>query len=207
MYVLDAGPSRWSAFHVIGTVFDKTYVEGVVGHDSQTVSFAPSQGGWVEFTLDQEGNYPFVTHAFGDMVKGAAGILHTTGAPKIAPAPGAASAAKPKAASGEMAGMTHVQTTLGEMFVKADTTTAKAGTVMFNVKNTGATAHGLAIVRAPAKAPGGMLDESTFLAKGQDLAPGTSDMLTATLKPGRYELVCFMPGHYAAGQKLPFVVH
>ena len=31
MYVLDAGPSKWSAFHVIGTVFDKTYVEGVVG--------------------------------------------------------------------------------------------------------------------------------------------------------------------------------
>ena len=70
MYVLDAGPSKWSAFHVIGTVFDTTHVEGVVGHDSQTVSFAPSQGGWVEFTLDHEGNYPFVTHAFGDMVKG-----------------------------------------------------------------------------------------------------------------------------------------
>jgi nitrite reductase (NO-forming) len=214
MYVLDAGPSKWSAFHVIGTVFDRTYVEGVVGHDSQTVSFAPSQGGWVEFTLDQEGNFPFVTHAFGDMVKGAAGILHTTGAPKVAPAPAAAPAAPAaaaataaaKAPAGGMAGMTHVQATLGEMFVKADTTTAKAGTVMFNVQNTGATMHGLAIVRAPAKAPGGMLDASTFVAKGQDLAPGASEMLTATLKPGRYELVCFMPGHYAAGQKLPFTV-
>src|SRR5215207_7531134 len=84
MYVLDAGPSKWSAFHVIGTVFDKTVVEGTVGRDAQTVSLAPSQGGWVEFTLEHEGNYPFVTHAFGDMVKGAAGILHTTGAPKVA---------------------------------------------------------------------------------------------------------------------------
>jgi nitrite reductase (NO-forming) len=84
MYVLDAGPSKWSAFHVIGTVFDHTNVEGVVGHDSQIVSLAPSQGGWVEFTLDEEGNYPFVTHSFGDMVKGAAGILHTTGAPQVA---------------------------------------------------------------------------------------------------------------------------
>ena len=72
----------------------RPYVEGVVGHDSQTVTFAPSQGGWVEFTLDQEGNYPFVTHAFGDMVKGAAGILHTTGAPKVAgPGAGAQAAA------------------------------------------------------------------------------------------------------------------
>src|SRR4029077_16226 len=146
VYVLDAGPSKWSAFHVIGTVFDRTYVEGVVGHDSQTVSFAPSQGGWVEFTLDQEGNFPFVTHAFGDMVKGAAGILHTTGAPKVAaPAAPAAAAAKPAAA--QSAGMgPMVNTTLGEMWVKSDTTTAKAGDVMFSAKNTGATAHGLAIV-------------------------------------------------------------
>jgi nitrite reductase (NO-forming) len=203
MYVLDAGPSKWSAFHVIGTVFDKTYVEGIVGHDSQTVSFAPSQGGWVEFTLDQEGNFPFVTHAFGDMVKGAAGILHTTGAPKIA-AP--AAAPKPAAAT-KSAGMgPMVNTTLGEMFVKSDATSAKAGDVMFSVKNTGATMHGLAIVRAPVSAPGGMLDEKAFVAKGGDLAAGASEMFTAKLKPGRYELVCFMPGHYAAGQKLPFTV-
>ena len=29
MYVLNAGPSIWSAFHVIGTVFDRTVVEGL----------------------------------------------------------------------------------------------------------------------------------------------------------------------------------
>src|SRR4051795_6279710 len=97
MYVLNAGPSKWSAFHVIGTVFDRTTVEGTVGHDSQTVNLAPSQGGWMDFTLDQEGNYPFVTHSFGDAAKGAAGMLHTTGAPMppkapATPKPGAAAA-------------------------------------------------------------------------------------------------------------------
>jgi FtsP/CotA-like multicopper oxidase with cupredoxin domain len=81
MYVLNAGPSIWSAFHVIGTVFDRTVIEGTVGHDAQTVDLAPSQGGWVEFTLDEEGGYPFVTHAFGDMVKGALGVLKTPNAP------------------------------------------------------------------------------------------------------------------------------
>ena len=81
MYVLNAGPSEWSAFHVIGTVFDRTVVEGVVGHDSQTINLAPSQGGYAEFTLDKAGTYPFVTHAFGDMVKGAAGVLSTENAP------------------------------------------------------------------------------------------------------------------------------
>jgi nitrite reductase (NO-forming) len=81
MFVLNSGPSIWSAFHVIGTVFDTTNVEGVVGHDAQTINLAPSQGGLVEFTLDAEGTYPFVTHAFGDMVKGSVGVLATTNAP------------------------------------------------------------------------------------------------------------------------------
>jgi nitrite reductase (NO-forming) len=218
MYVLDAGPSKWSAFHVIGTVFDRAVVENTVFKDSQTINLAPSQGGWVEFTLDQEGNFPFVTHSFGDMVKGAAGILHTTGAPKVK-APAAAPA---PAASGHQAGAAHdtgaaagedaaaedadVNATLGEMFVKADKTTVDAGHVHIAVKNTGAMPHGLAIVAEPVKASGGMLDESTFLAKGKELAPGESETVMADLKPGRYELACFMAGHFAAGQKLPFVV-
>ena len=88
LYVLNADVSTWSAFHVIGTVFDTTRIEGATGRDSQTVNLAPSQGGWVDFTLDAEGNYPFVTHAFGDMVKGAVGVLHTSGAPL--PKPGSA---------------------------------------------------------------------------------------------------------------------
>ena len=81
MFVMNAGPSIWSAFHVIGTVFDKTMVEGVEGSHAQTINLAPSQGGWVEFTLDEEGTYPFVTHAFGDMVKGSVGVLATGHAP------------------------------------------------------------------------------------------------------------------------------
>jgi nitrite reductase (NO-forming) len=88
MYVLNAGPSIWSAFHVIGTVLDRTVVEGAVGRDSQTINLAPSQGGFVEFTLDEEGSYPFVTHSFGDMVKGAIGVLATKNT--AAPAPSSA---------------------------------------------------------------------------------------------------------------------
>jgi FtsP/CotA-like multicopper oxidase with cupredoxin domain len=196
MYVLAAGPSKGSAFHVIGTVFDRTVVEGTVGRSSQTINLAPSQGGWVEFTLDEEGHYPFVTHNFGDMVKGAAGILSTENAPK--------------AAGGEHGGGEHggaavkadVNTTLGDMWVKADKTTVKAGKVTFSVKNTGATMHGLAIAPAPVNAE----DESTFVAKGEDLAAGASGTLTADLKPGSYELICYIPGHYMAGQKLAFEV-
>ena len=77
IYVLNAGPSMWSAFHVIGTVFDTAVTDNGVAHDVQTVNLAPSQGGYVEFTLDEEGTYPFVTHGFADMVKGAVGVLAT----------------------------------------------------------------------------------------------------------------------------------
>jgi hypothetical protein len=37
-------------------------------------------------------------------------------------------------------------------------------------------------------------------------AGGASETVSADLKPGKYELLCFMAGHYAAGQKMPFEV-
>jgi nitrite reductase (NO-forming) len=203
MYVLNAGPSLWSAFHVIGTVFDKTHVEGMVGHDSQTVSLAPSQGGWVDFTLDQTGNYPFLTHAFGDMVKGAAGILHTEGAP-LPKAPAPAAPAQHDMAS--MAGKGDVNVTLGDMWVKSNVSSFKAGKVSFAVTNTGNTGHGFAIVKAPAKLSGGMVDHDSLLASGKVLSNGQSQTVSATLKPGSYELICHVPGHYMAGQHIPFKV-
>jgi uncharacterized cupredoxin-like copper-binding protein len=78
--------------------------------------------------------------------------------------------------------------------------------VTFAVKNEGATVHGMAMAQTPVDAPGGMLDETSLLGKGEELAAGESGLVTADLKPGSYELVCFLPGHYAAGQKLPFEV-
>jgi FtsP/CotA-like multicopper oxidase with cupredoxin domain len=197
MYVLNAGPSKWSAFHVIGTVFDRTVVEGTVGHDSQTVNLAPSQGGWTEFTLAQEGNFPFVTHSFGDMVRGAAGVLHTTKAPKLPK--GAAPAKTTAAAKG-------IGVTLGEMFVKTAAPTAKAGKVTFNVTNTGGTMHQFAIGADPLTLDGSEPAASAAIAKGEMLHGGDSETVTADLKPDKYVLYCLLSGHYAAGQKLAFQV-
>ena len=198
MYVLNGGPSIWSAFHVIGTVFDRTVIEGTVGRDAQTINLAPSQGGWVEFTLAEEGTYPFVTHAFGDMVRGGMGVLATPNAPK-------AGGGHDMSAT-NAAGAADVNVTLGDMWVKADKQSVKAGEVSFAVKNEGATMHGMAMAVAPVDAPGGTLDEGSLIGRGKELAGGESDLITAELKPGSYELVCFLPGHYAAGQKLPFEV-
>src|SRR5215217_3699304 len=203
MYVLNAGPSIWSAFHVIGTVFDRTVVEGMVGHDAQTIDLAPSQGGWVEFTLAEEGGYPFVTHAFGDMVKGALGVITTPNAPAGASHGAPAPAGHDMAAASAAA---DVNVTLGDMWVKADKAVVDAGKTTFSVKNEGGTMHGMAMALTPVSAPGGMLDEAGLVTKGKELAAGESGTITADLKPGAYELVCFLPGHYAAGQKLAFEV-
>lgn len=82
-WVLDAGPSENSAFHVIGTVFDTVYKEGsyrVRPDDggrggSQALDLQPCQGGFVEFSFDEPGLYPFVTHKFANVGIGALGIF------------------------------------------------------------------------------------------------------------------------------------
>jgi nitrite reductase (NO-forming) len=198
VFVMNAGPSIWTAFHVIGTVFDKTDVEGVVGHDSQTINLAPSQGGYVEFTLDQEGSYPFLTHAFGDMVKGAIGVFATAHAPKAAEGGHSMGSMKPGKVAPVAGG---IKTELGEMFVKPAQTQIKAGKVTFIAHNGGTLPHMLMVEKTPLKmdAPG-QPSESAALADTGIIQPGQTKSITVTLKKGQYELFCNVPGHYAAGQ-------
>lgn len=88
VWVLDAGPSENSAFHVIGTIFDTVYKEGTYllrpdnrRGGSQALDLQPSQGGFVEFTFDEAGLYPFVTHKFVNIGKGALGIFQAGDVP------------------------------------------------------------------------------------------------------------------------------
>ncbi|MGZ4294899.1 MAG: multicopper oxidase domain-containing protein [Solirubrobacteraceae bacterium] len=216
MYVLNAGPSKWSAFHVIGDLFDTVDEEGVVSHGAQTISLAPSQGAVVTFTLPQTGNYSFVSHNFGDMVKGAAGVLHTAGAPKgapVSPAPTGGST-KPvwpsmvkttSTSSGTQAPAGTLAANLGDMWVKAPVASAKAGKVTFYVTNQGQMTHQFAIMKTPVKITGGT-PAGQPLAQSPQLNPGDHATVSATLAAGSYELVCLMPGHYGAGQHLAFTV-
>jgi nitrite reductase (NO-forming) len=82
MFVLNAGPSVDSSFHVVGTIFDTVIKEGVTlrrGNDgtwgSQAVDIAPAQGAIVEFTTAEDGMYPMVTHAFNFVGRGALGLV------------------------------------------------------------------------------------------------------------------------------------
>lgn len=82
MFVLDAGPSIDSSFHVVGTIFDTVIKEGVTlsrgntgNWGSQAVDLSPAQGAIVEFTTAEDGLYPIVTHAFNFVGRGALGLV------------------------------------------------------------------------------------------------------------------------------------
>ncbi len=81
-FILDAGPSVDSSFHIVGTIFDTVTKEGVhlvPGNDgnwgSQAVDLSPAQGAIVELSPKEDGLYPIVTHAFNLVGRGALGLL------------------------------------------------------------------------------------------------------------------------------------
>ncbi len=90
LWVLDVGPSRATSFHVVGSQFDRVWKEGayLIGsahatHDpalggAQALDLAPAQGGFVELTLPEAGNYAFVSHIMVDAERGAKGILRAS---------------------------------------------------------------------------------------------------------------------------------
>ena len=85
VFIVNAGPSHFSAFHVVGTLFTRALADGnpqnaMVG--LQTASIPPGGGAVVEFTVLQPGMYPFVTHAFGDADHGAIGIFRARTLPR-----------------------------------------------------------------------------------------------------------------------------
>ena len=84
LFVVNAGPNRISAFHVVGAIFQRVYVDAVDAHALEGVQTmdVPVGGGMVfEVRLAEPGIYPFVTHAFADATKGAVGMFAAESAP------------------------------------------------------------------------------------------------------------------------------
>jgi len=82
IFILDAGPSIDSSFHIVGTIFDTVTKEGLTlkrgnagNWGSQAVDLSPAQGAIVEFTTAEDGLYPIVTHAFNFVGRGALGLV------------------------------------------------------------------------------------------------------------------------------------
>jgi len=84
MFVLNVGPSRTSSFHVVGTIFDRVWMEGNPDNQMrgmQTVLLGSSNSAIVEYLIPEEGSYIMVDHHFANASQGAIGLVSTEAKP------------------------------------------------------------------------------------------------------------------------------
>ncbi len=112
---------------------------------------------------------------------------------------------------------TKIDLSKATMGVKAMPDQAKAGVVTFKVTNNSKdTIHEMIVMQLdkagdalPYIAAENRVDEDKSGDKGEvsELDPGKSGSLTVDLKPGKYLLICNVPGHYASGMWTEFTVN
>jgi nitrite reductase (NO-forming) len=82
-YVVDAGPSLNTDFHIVGTVLRRAWVDAGVTdtpeHDVQTVTVPAGGGAVFDVKIDKPGLYPFVSHSFASVDMGEVGLLNVGG--------------------------------------------------------------------------------------------------------------------------------
>jgi nitrite reductase (NO-forming) len=78
-WVVAAGPTNNVNFHVVGTIFDRAWVNSDLASPPQKgvqTVVVPAGGGAVfDVKIDDVGLYPFVSHAFADVDLGQVGLL------------------------------------------------------------------------------------------------------------------------------------
>lgn len=102
-----------------------------------------------------------------------------------------------------------------EFKISVSPNTATAGEVKFTISNKGTIGHEFLVVKTD------ILDGKIPLAGDHfaepspglevideigEFKPGTTELLVLNLAAGNYQLVCNLPGHYAAGMHTSFVV-
>ena len=79
-WVVDAGPSLNTEFHVVGTVLSRAWLNGDLvdqpQHEIQTAIVPAGGGGVFDVKIDQPGLYPFVSHSFAAVDQGQVGLLN-----------------------------------------------------------------------------------------------------------------------------------
>lgn len=84
LFVLNVGPSKTSSFHVVGTIFDRVWLDGNPDNQlrgMQTVLLGSSNSAIVEFMIPEEGDYIMVDHHFANASQGAIGLISASRKP------------------------------------------------------------------------------------------------------------------------------
>ena len=102
-----------------------------------------------------------------------------------------------------------------EWKVSVSPNNAIAGEVTFSIKNEGTIGHEFLVVKTDILDGQIPLDGDHFAEPSDGLEvideigefpAGTTELLVLSLEAGNYQLVCNLPGHYAAGMHTTFVV-
>jgi uncharacterized cupredoxin-like copper-binding protein len=112
-----------------------------------------------------------------------------------------------------------IQVGLAEWKISPSVTTVAAGSVTFDVRDNGTTAHEFVVLRT--NTPSADFPISSFegetprfnedtagenVGETGDMEIGATKTLQIDLKPGHYVLACNLPGHYGSGMHVDFVV-
>jgi nitrite reductase (NO-forming) len=78
-WVMDAGPSIDTDFHIVGTILNRAWVDAALTNEPlrnvQTVGVPAGGGAVFDVKIDEPGLYPFVSHAFAAVDQGQVGLL------------------------------------------------------------------------------------------------------------------------------------
>lgn len=118
---------------------------------------------------------------------------------------GAAAACAPQAPN--------LRVDLTDTAIAVDPATVAAGHAVLAIHNGGTGIHELEIIRSDGSPDGLPYDaalhqvkERGKVAERENIAVGATKRLAADLEPGRYVLICNLPGHYDAGMRVALEV-
>ena len=78
-WVMDAGPSIDTDFHIVGSILDRAWIDSDLTqhlNNVQTAQVPAGGGGVFDVKIDKPGLYPFVSHAFAAVDQGQVGLLN-----------------------------------------------------------------------------------------------------------------------------------
>ncbi len=110
---------------------------------------------------------------------------------------------------------TATQVTQKDFAITLDRGQALAGEITFNVRNDGPSVHEFVVFKTDASTDAlpvaaNKVDEEaedvTHIDEIEDIGAGESKHLTVMLDPGKYVLICNLPGHYGLGMRAGFDV-